>query len=68
MFHCTRYSKKDFNENILLTISIVPSMKAYNIPEKYMRGILGKKFAASKNKKVNKTSIPYISVMRTLDI
>ena len=43
-------------------------MKAYNIPEKYMRGILGKKFAASKNKKVNETSIPYISVMRTLDI
>ena len=28
-------------------------VKAYNIPEKYMRGLLGKKFAASKNKKVN---------------
>ena len=40
-------------------------MKAYNIPAKYMRGILGKKFAASKNKKVNETTIPYISVMRT---
>jgi len=30
---------------------IVPLHKAYNIPEKYMRGLLGKKFAASKNKK-----------------
>ena len=27
-------------------------LKAYNIPEKYMRGLLGKKFAATKNKKV----------------
>ena len=27
-------------------------VKAYNIPEKYMRGLLGKKFSALKNKKV----------------
>ena len=39
-----KYPEKDFD---------FVFVKAYNIPEKYMRGLKGKKFAVSKNKKVN---------------
>ena len=43
---------KNFNDKYPSKYFDCPFVKAYNIPEKYMRGLLGKKFAASKNKKV----------------